>query len=82
MKHLSVLQTFVPAVALHQIDLENGIILMVAMFDLLVVVIPFIEVVWMTEQYDCIVDLVHYLQVEDTNVVSRTIKEIRQTFLL
>ena len=78
MKHLSVLQVSILAVVLLQIDLGSGIILMVVMFDPLVVVIHFIEIDWMMEQCDFIVgQVVHYLQVEDTNVRSQTIKEIR-----
>ena len=76
MKHLSVPRFSVHAVVLLQIDLESGIILMVVMFDLLVVVIPSIEVEWMMEQYDCIGDQVaHYHPVEDTNVQSQAVTD-------
>jgi hypothetical protein len=77
MKHLSVLRVSVLVAVLLQIDLESGIILVVAKFYLLVVVIPFIEIDWMMEQYDFIVDqVVYYLLMEDTDVQSHVIKEI------
>ena len=82
MKHLSVLQVSVLVVVLLQIDLESGIILMVVKFNLLGVVTLFIEIDWMMEQYDFIVDqVVYYPQMEDTDVQSQAIKEIQQIFL-
>ena len=75
MKHLSVLQVFILVVVLLLIDLESGIILMVVKFNLLGAVILFIEIDWMMEQYDFIVDqVVYYPQMEDIDVQSQAIE--------
>ena len=59
------------------IDLESGIILMVVKFNLLGVVILFIEIDWMMEQYDFIVDqVVYHPQMEDIDVQSQAIEII------